>query len=375
MNVKFGQATTPEQLAACMKLRYTVYTEEMNLYQSAEAEQTEALTDADDAWARMYYVEVDGDIVGTSRANLGRDGEYPASWKALWDLDRFAPHCPPATWLVSSRTTLAKEHRGGPLTGQLFAYTLSECIKAGVRLLFLDCVPHLVGYYQRLGARVYTDAIEDADVGILVPMCIVLEDQAHLARVRSAFLPITQQLLPQATGTPAWVNEVFHTGPYAEAALQQRTEQGLFQLLAENRLPLFAGFTPEQVLRLTQGATLIDSDAGHLMIRRETVYRSLFVVLAGTVDVYAGSRRIAELHAGDVLGEMAFLLGGTRSATVHAGEDGASILALQEAVLRKAFEAEPALSARFHSNLARILALRLASMGQYLAAPAQAMAA
>ncbi|MES2682265.1 MAG: cyclic nucleotide-binding domain-containing protein [Pseudomonadota bacterium] len=375
MNLTFGQATTPEQLAACMTLRYTVYTEEMNLYQSSEAEATQALTDADDAWARIFYAAVDGEIVGTSRANLSCDGPYPQAWNDIWAFDRFDPHCAPGSYCVSSRTTVAKAHRGGPLINQLFAYKVSECIKAGMRIVFLDCVPHLVGYYQRLGARVYTEAIEDADVGILVPMCIVFEDQPHLARVRSAFLPISQQLLPDSTRTPAWVHEVFHTGPYAEAALQQRAEKGLFELLAENRLPLFAGFAPEEVLKLTAGATLIDNDAGQLMIRAETVYRSVFVVLQGAVDVRAGGRKVAELHAGEVLGEMAYLLGGMRSATVHAGAEGAAILNLQEPVLRKVFEAEPALSARFHTNLARILALRCVGMGQQLATPALTAAA
>ena len=369
MNIRFGQASNPEQLAACQRLRYAIYTEEMNLYQSAETERAQALGDPDDSWGRTFYAEVNGEIVATCRANLGRDGVYPASWHDIWDFERFAPHSPPETWMVSSRATIAKEHRGGPLAGQLFAYLLAECIQLGARLVFLDCVPHLVGYYQRLGARVYNESIEDADVGILVPMCIVLEDQPHLASVRSAFLPISQKHLPQASETPAWVHAVFDTGPYAEAARQQRSEQGLFQLLAEKRLPLFTGFTPEEVLRLAQGATLIDNQAGQLMIRRETVYRSVFVVLSGSVDVYAGPRRVATLHAGEVLGEMAYLLGGMRNANVHAGADGASILAFQEPVLRRSFEAEPALSARFHANLARILALRLVSTGQQLAAP------
>lgn len=370
MNVTFGLATTPEQLAACMRLRYTVYTEEMNLYQSSEAEATQALTDADDAWARIFYAAVDGEIVATSRGNLSRDGQYPQSWNAIWDFDRFDRHCAPGSYCVSSRTTVAKAHRGGPLTGQLFAYKVAECIKLGMRVVFLDCVPHLVGYYQRLGARVYTESIEDADVGILVPMCIVLEDQPHLARVRSPFLPISQQLLPACSHTPAWVNEVLHTGPYAEAALKERAEKGLFQLLADNRLPLFAGFTPEDVLKLTAGATLIDNDAGQLMIRQETVYRSVFVVLDGAVEVLAGGRLVVTLHAGEVLGEMAYLLGGMRNATVHAGPEGASILNLQEPVLRKVFKAEPQLSARFHLNLARILALRLMSMGLQMATAA-----
>lgn len=368
MNVKFGQATTPEQLDACMKLRYTVYTEEMNLYQSEDTEETQSLTDAEDAWARIFYAEVDGEIVATSRGNLGCDGTFPESWDGIWEFGRFLPHRSRAQMMVGSRFTIAKEHRGSSIASQLLEFFVAESIKAGARLVFLDCVPHLVGYYQRLGARAYTDSVEDADVGILVPMCIVLEDETHLARVRSPFLPIMQKLVPEATGTPAWVTEVFHTGPYAEAALQKRTEQGLFLLLSENRLPLFAGFTPDEVLQLTKGAILIDNEAEQLMIRRETVYRSVFVVLSGAVDVMAGSRRLARLHAGEVLGEMAFLLGGTRSATVHAGPEGASILTLQEHVLRKIFETVPALSARFHANLARILALRLSSMGQHIAA-------
>jgi CRP-like cAMP-binding protein len=361
MNATFGLATTTEQLAACMKLRYAVYTEEMNLYQTSEAEAAQALTDDDDQWARIFYAAVDGEIVATSRGNLSRDGSYPKAWRDIWNLDRFDAHCDPTSYCVSSRTTVAKAFRGGPLTSQLFAYKVLECMKLGMRVIFLDCVPHLVGYYQRIGARTYTEAITDADVGILVPMCIVLEDQPHLARVRSPFLPISQQVLPHSTATPDWVHTVFHTGPYAEAALQQRAEKRLFELLADNRLALFAGFTPEDVLKLTQGANLIDNDAGDLMIRRETVYRSVFVVLQGSVDVLAGGKRVVTLHAGEVLGEMAYLLGGLRNANVHAGAEGAAILNLQEPVLRKVFEAEPALSARFHLNLARILALRLAS--------------
>lgn len=367
MNVTFGQATTPEQLAACMRLRYAVYTEEMNLYQSESAATAQMLTDDDDAWARIFYAEVDGEVVATSRAHLGSDGKFPDSWDAIWNLKRFAEHCDPKHFLVSSRTTVAKAFRGGPLTLQLFTYKLDQCVQAGSQLQFFDCVPHLVGYYQRLGGRVCAEPIEDADVGILVPMCIVLTDQSHLAKVRSPFLAISQKYLPAVDAPPAWVQALFHNGPYAEAARQQRLEQGVFDLLADQRLPLFDGLTPGQVLTLTQGATLLDIAPNHLMIKRETVYRSMFLVLFGSVDVIAGSERVATLYAGEVLGEMAYLLGGNRSASVAAGPEGVSLLNLQEGVLRKVFAADTAISATFHTNLARVLALRLAaSSGKHL---------
>ena len=52
---------------------------------------------------------------------------------------------------------------------------------------------------------------------------------------------------------------------------------------------------PAQVLTLTQGATLLDIAPNHLMIKRETVYRSMFLVLFGSVDVIAARAREAML--------------------------------------------------------------------------------
>ena len=60
-----------------------------------------------------------------------------------------------------------------------------------------------------------------------------------------------------------------------------------------------------------------------------------------------------------MLGEIGFLLDSPRSADVYAQSEGVRILSLDERILRRLIEADPAASAKILLNLSRILCLRL----------------
>lgn len=95
----------------------------------------------------------------------------------------------------------------------------------------------------------------------------------------------------------------------------------------------------------------------------------MYLVQQGTVEVWAtvnaagvpniAPRRIAAISAGQVVGEMALLEDGVRSAALRAGAQGVRILVLS----RRRFEAlcqdDPDLGLRVMQNLARSLSLRL----------------
>jgi predicted GNAT family N-acyltransferase len=356
-------------LAACARQRYRVYTEEMNLYQDTADRQEQQLTDPDDAWSRFYYAEVDGEVVASLRMHWGGDGQFPGEWNDVYRFDSFLPEVGPAKMAVGSRLTVDKAWRGSALPGQLMAHALTECLKGGVELVFLDCVPHLINFYTRLGWRQYTDNIEDAAVGILVPMCLVFNDREHLARVGSNLLALVDATRPGVVAD-AWVHLRFPHSSYAEAAQRHGSQSQVFQLLSEGLLPVFQGFSPAQVQQLIEQSNVLDCEAGTLFIRRRTVYRSVFIVLSGTMEVMAGDQVVATIAKGDLVGEVSFVLGGMRSADVRASAGGAEVLSLQENVLRKTLDGEPALAARFYHNLSRILALRLSGAGQAQEAPA-----
>ena len=67
----------------------------------------------------------------------------------------------------------------------------------------------------------------------------------------------------------------------------------------------------------------------------------------------------AVLSAGDVFGEMAFLLEQPRSRDVYAATDGVRVLSLSEAQLRKMISTDPAIAAQLLLNISKMLCLRL----------------
>lgn len=73
--------------------------------------------------------------------------------------------------------------------------------------------------------------------------------------------------------------------------------------------------------RLEAGAAPVDLPAGVELFHEGDVADGMYVVKAGRLDVVAGGTVVRELGAGAVLGELALLTGGTRSATVRARRD------------------------------------------------------
>jgi CRP-like cAMP-binding protein len=89
---------------------------------------------------------------------------------------------------------------------------------------------------------------------------------------------------------------------------------------------------------------------------------AFFILVEGRVQVLSptpfGQRTVATIEPGSVFGEIAFLDGGTRSATVRAMSDGALIRVSREA-FAKLQKWEPQLAQRIALDLARICAGRL----------------
>lgn len=113
---------------------------------------------------------------------------------------------------------------------------------------------------------------------------------------------------------------------------------------------IIARIAPEPV---TRGQTIFEAG---------TPGDAFFILIDGEVDVVVrsmfGERTIARIRAGSVFGEIAFLDGGVRTATVRAVENGSMIRVTRDGfALLAAWE--PALAARMMSDLGRVCAQRL----------------
>ncbi len=84
-------------------------------------------------------------------------------------------------------------------------------------------------------------------------------------------------------------------------------------------VPLFTGFGRREIERLGQLADEIDVADGTVLMREGATGHELFILVDGSVRVERGGRLIAERGPGSILGEIALVDGGPRTATVTAG--------------------------------------------------------
>jgi small-conductance mechanosensitive channel/CRP-like cAMP-binding protein len=125
-------------------------------------------------------------------------------------------------------------------------------------------------------------------------------------------------------------------------------EQGA-RLLARN--PLFSALAPAQLAALASSCRVVRFGAGETVLRQGELGDTLYQVVEGRLAVdLEGSdgppRRLAELAAGAVFGEMGLFAGEPRSATVRA-LDACLLLEVHRRDLTPLLEAEPALVERF----------------------------
>src|SRR5437773_29374 len=87
-----------------------------------------------------------------------------------------------------------------------------------------------------------------------------------------------------------------------------------------------------------------DAPQGQVLVREGASGGSLFVILSGSVAVTRGGRRIGRLGEGDLLGEVAMLAGGPRTASAVVESD-ARLLVIPASAVHELVEQRPTLRA------------------------------
>ena len=87
-----------------------------------------------------------------------------------------------------------------------------------------------------------------------------------------------------------------------------------------------------------------DAPQGQVLVREGASGGSLFVILSGSVAVTRGGRRIGRLGEGDLLGEVAMLAGGPRTASAVVESD-ARLLVVPASAVHELVEQRPTLRA------------------------------
>jgi small-conductance mechanosensitive channel len=131
---------------------------------------------------------------------------------------------------------------------------------------------------------------------------------------------------------------------------------------ALERCALFGDLPADALAVLAGTARALSFAPGEAVVREGEESRALYLIARGEAVVLRGRQSIAHIHAGEVFGEMAFLSGAPRAATVRAAT-GLSVVEVDSRALGALLEE--------HEELAEELANRMAERQQELVASAE----
>lgn len=109
------------------------------------------------------------------------------------------------------------------------------------------------------------------------------------------------------------------------------------------RAPLFSDCSKSELAALATTADELDLREGAVLTREGSSGREFFVLIEGTVRVTRSGRKIAELGAGDWLGEIALLTSSPRTATATATTP-VRILVVTDRAFKRVVEQMPSIA-------------------------------
>jgi SulP family sulfate permease len=149
---------------------------------------------------------------------------------------------------------------------------------------------------------------------------------------------------------------------WAEDDLLQQTAAASSAVLTLDRIPLLREFSADQIERLRQRLEPVAWPKGHVIFRSGDPGSTLYLVTQGRASVHIvhddGDIRLATFAAGAVVGELAWLDRGVRSATATVDEDLAGF-ALSSEAFDELSRKQPDIAIKLLSALGRELSTRI----------------
>lgn len=127
----------------------------------------------------------------------------------------------------------------------------------------------------------------------------------------------------------------------------------------QNARYIAAGLSDSDMLWLLSVGKLRRLKAGETLVAAGKAINDLFFVTSGLLGVMLpDGKRVAQLHRGDVVGEMSFVERHSPLVSVVA-EEATEMLCIPRKLILQRFEQEPVFAARFYRALAVFLSERL----------------
>lgn len=360
-------AETEDELKASYQLRYKVYVECMGRLKDKSNHTLKELRDDHDKTARALIAIKEGQPIGTLRLFWGGDAPFTESLKQAYGLTAFLDILDEKDICIVERLMVDEKHRGSSVTLRMYKEVMHFVIDKKAEAVFLDCEPHHLNSYLKLGFRPFAHTYSYPGIGLVIPMVLIVGDFKHFKLVGSPFGLLTQEEdLAYCHHTEQMIKV---TGQEVNVVSQTLTNQADFlkriydqtDLLSSNKPKILDGLTDDELSRVIEKSHIINCLQGDHIIEKSNAAKTLFILLSGVVEVRKNDQLIAIITPGEVIGEIAYFLNIPRSATVIAATENVKLISLDESAMTRLLKYESALANKVLMNLCRSLCSRVIS--------------
>lgn len=358
-------ATTEEELKVSYQLRYRVYVECMGRLKDKGDHELKELRDEYDDNARAVIAIKDGEPIGTLRLFWGRDKSFTQTLIEAYHLSPFLEKLEQQQICIVERLMVDEKHRGSSATLRMYKEVMHFVLDHKIEAVLLDCEPHHLNSYLKLGFRPFTKTYSYPGIGLVIPMVLITGDYEHLQSVGSPFALLTSEkdldhcryvdeLLdiigdnPNVVSQAVWDQADFIRQIYADKHLWDDGNPKIFDVLSD-----------DEIDRVIEKSHIIECKLEDHIIEKNNAAKTMFVVLSGMVEVYRNKELLTVIPPGGVIGEVAFFLQRSRSATIIAATEDVRLLSLDEPSMSRLLKYEPVLANKILTNLCRLLCSRL----------------
>lgn len=364
------EAANAQQLRKIMIFRNRIMVDELGISPSPVNNARHLEEMARDKIARHLFLTADNAIAGYLRLYtsdmLGPSQEMIGNY----GLDAFAEF--DAKCLsFTDHMVIAAGWRDGKVPALMRAAAFKLARNDGAHFDFTYCPPALVGLYEKIGYRCYSENYLETDEGLQVPMILVMDDIEHLIAINSPFANLATSIGPD----PSFV-DWFH-GNFSDAVGHTvkalRNEDKLWKYLTKqlhqnpmHGVPLLDELSYDEARRFVRTGTTLILRGGDRLARAGDMAFEAYVMLSGRLEIRDSHGSIlASFEKGATVGEIAYLGAMPRTADIVITED-AEVLVLTQDMFRKTIKSDPAIASKVLFNLTLILADRLKTTSQKL---------
>lgn len=358
-------AETEDELRASYRLRYKVYVEGMGRLKDKGDHELKELRDEYDEVARAVVVIKEGVAVGTLRLFWGGDAPFCQTLIDAYHLAPFQKILRDNEICIVERLMVDQEHRGSAIALQMYKLVWDFSVRHHIEAGFLDCEPHHLNSYLKLGFRPFAKTYSYPGIGLVIPMMYIPGDYEHLKHVGSPFSLVSKDGDYKHTSS---LLELLKSGssilPKGEVNEESYLEQIYHDknLVADDKPKIFDALTDADRDRMIEKSIIITCNKGDHIIEANNAARTMFIVLSGYVEVrLPNGELMAVITPGDIIGEIAFFLHIPRTASIVAATNDVKILSLDEPSLNRLLKYEPALASKILLNICKSLCNRVIS--------------